>query len=360
MKYTVLSIAYPLTHVGPDAVGGSEQILTVLDRALTEDGHRSIVIAAEGSKVRGTLIPSPAANGHLDDRCRLEGQHIHRQLIAETLQRFQVDLVHMHSLDFHAYVPKEPVPVLSTLHLPPDWYPASIFQYERANLFLNCVSQSQQSSCPKCPYLLPYVSNGIDIDCFGGRPAKKDYALALGRICPEKGFHFALQAAALAGCEMVLAGEVFPYPAHKEYFRTQIAPLIDGRRQFIGPVGPARKRQLLAEARCLLIPSTVAETSSLVAMEAFAAGTPVVAFGSGALPEIIEEGRNGFVVRDTQGMAAAIGRVGSLDPETCRASARSRYSADRMVARYFDIYQQMVDGVLAPSRDKEEASPVAA
>src|SRR5580700_8771604 len=98
MRYTVLSIAYPLTHVGPDAVGGSEQILTLLDAALTRAGHRSLVIAADQSLVAGQLIPSPAPNGYLDDGLRLQAQQIHRQLIAETLRRFSVDLVHMHSL----------------------------------------------------------------------------------------------------------------------------------------------------------------------------------------------------------------------------------------------------------------------
>ncbi len=361
MGYTVLSIAYPLTHVGPDAVGGSEQILTLLDRALTQAGHRSIVIAAEGSVAHGTLVPSPAANGHLDDGCRRRGQHTHRRLIAETLARFSVDLVHMHSLDFHSYIPEPPVPVLATLHLPPDWYPESIFALDRSNFYLNCVSSSQQRSCPPCRHLLPYIPNGVDVGCFEKKSSKQDYALALGRICPEKGFHFALEAATMAGCDLVLAGQVFPYPSHKEYFSKKIAPLIDDHRRFVGPVGPARKRQLLAEARCLLIPSTVAETSSLVAMEAFAAGTPVVAFGAGALPEIVEHGRNGFLVSDTEEMAAAIGNARNLDPEACRSTARSRFSADRMVARYFDTYEQIIEKACSPlPESRSESSSVAA
>ena len=178
-----------------------------------------------------------------------------------------------------------------------------------------------------------------------------------GDICPEKGFHLALQAARMARCELVLAGQVFPYASHLDYFRTRIEPLIDERRRFIGPVGPARKRQLLAEARCLLIPSTVAETSSLVAMEAFAAGTPVVAFGAGALPEIVENGRNGFLVSDAKEMAAAIGKAGHLNPEVCRSSARSRFSADRMIERYFDAYAKIVERARNSVSDRRSESP---
>src|SRR5260370_39525888 len=143
MGHTVLSIAYPLTQVGPDAVGGSEQILTLLDEALTRARHRSLVIAAEGSLVSGTLIPGPAAKGHLDDHRRKWGQQVHRELIADTLERYSVDLVHMHSLDFHCYLPDPGTPTLATLHLPPDWYPSRIFQIEREHFYLNCVSSSQ-------------------------------------------------------------------------------------------------------------------------------------------------------------------------------------------------------------------------
>lgn len=355
MGHTVLSIAYPLTQVGPDAVGGSEQILTLLDEALTRAGHRSLVIAAEGSLVSGTLIAGPAANGHLDDQRRKWGQQIHRELIADTLERYSVDLVHMHSLDFHAYLPDPPVPVLATLHLPPDWYPESIFRHKRPHLHLNCVSSSQQRSCPPCSYLMPYIPNGVDVARFEKRAAKRDFALGLGRICPEKGFHFALRAARMARREMVLAGEVFPYAAHRDYFKKKIEPLIDHRRRYIGPVGFARKRQLLAQARCLLIPSTVAETSSLVAMESLSAGTPVVAFGSGALPEIIEHGRTGFLVKNQAEMAAAIGKAGDLDPEACRYAAHSRFSAGQMIGRYLAAYSQMIEKAKDPWSERRHS-----
>src|SRR5207249_5576489 len=129
---------------------------------------------------------------------------------------------------------------------------------------------------------------------------------ALGRICPEKGFHFALQAAKMARADLLLAGQVFPYASHVEYFESKIVPRLDERRQFVGPVGFHRKKRLLSKAKCLLVPSTVNETSSLVAMEALAAGTPVIAFPSGALPEIVEHGRTGYLVSDVKEMAQAI------------------------------------------------------
>src|SRR6266478_6356772 len=106
MGLNILSVAYPFTPVGPDAVGGSEQILTLLDRELVQAGHNSYVVAVKGSQVKGHLIASPKWKGVLDESARRWGQHAHRILIEETLERIKIDLVHMHSLDFHTYLPQ--------------------------------------------------------------------------------------------------------------------------------------------------------------------------------------------------------------------------------------------------------------
>ena len=357
MGYTVLSVAYPLTEVGENAVGGSEQVLTLLDRALTEAGHRSLVIAAEGSEVRGTLIPSPAATGTLDPAAREWGEKIHKKLIRDTLSRYSVDLVHMHSLDFHRYLPDPGTPTLATLHLPPDWYPPRIFQLDRRHFYLNCVSSSQQKACPPSSLLLPSIANGVDVHRIHGRSGKRKYALALGRICPEKGFHFALDAAKRAHVDLLLGGEVFPYAAHQEYFRKKIAPRLDRRRRFIGPVRFDTKKRLLLQAKCLLIPSIVQETSSLVAMEALAAGTPVIAFPSGALPEIIEHGKTGYLVSNVQEMAEAIGAVDKLDCDECRDAARRRFSAEKMWEQYAQVYRRIISQKTA---EAEHVRPLSA
>jgi glycosyltransferase involved in cell wall biosynthesis len=342
MSYIVLNVAYPLTQVGENAVGGSEQVLTLLDRALTKAGHQSIVIAAEGSQVSGKLIPSPPAHGALDPEVRKWGQKIHRKLIRDALSRFPVDLVHMHSLDFHQYLPEPGTPILATLHLPPDWYPPRIFRLRRPHFYLNCVSLSQERGCPESRSLLPNIPNGVDVHRLQGHSDKRDYALALGRICPEKGFHFAFEAAKRAGIDLLLAGEIFPYAAHQEYFRRRIVPRLDHRREFIGPADFETKRRLLLSARCLLVPSTVQETSSLVAMEALAAGTPVIAFPSGALPEIVEHGRTGYLVSNAREMAKAIAAVDKLDPEECRRTALRRFAAEAMVERYVGAYSRII------------------
>jgi glycosyltransferase involved in cell wall biosynthesis len=342
MSLSVLSIAYPLAPAGPDAAGGSEQILTLLDHTLVRNGHRSVVIACEGSQVEGVLIATPRQRGQLDDAVRARAQQHHRRAILRALDRWSFDLIHMHSLDFHAYLPPPGVPVLVTLHLPPDWYPREVFRPARPNTWLHCVSASQERNCPPSRALLPYIANGVPLERLQTSVRTREFALALGRICPEKGFHIALDAATEAGSALIVAGEVFRYREHEEYFQREMLPRLDGRaRRFIGPVGMARKRRLLAAARCLLVPSLVPETSSLVSMEALACGTPVIAFPSGALPEIIEHGRTGFLVENAREMAQAIRHAGSIDPENCRRAARERFSAGRMIGEYLRRYERL-------------------
>jgi glycosyltransferase involved in cell wall biosynthesis len=120
-----------------------------------------------------------------------------------------------------------------------------------------------------------------------------------------------------------------------------VQPRLDRRRRFLGPLGFARKRRFLNAARCLVLPSLAQETSSLVAMEALACGTPVVAFPNGALSELVEHGRTGFLVHDIEEMADAMQRAGELSPEPCRAAARQWFSLDRMVRGYFAAYEEL-------------------
>jgi glycosyltransferase involved in cell wall biosynthesis len=341
---TVLSVSYALAAVGPDAVGGAEQVLSCLDAALVCRGHSSLVVAPEGSTTAGTLFATALDAGEITDEVPPRAWARHRDAIARALASYPVDLVHMHGMDFPHYLPPPGRPVLVTLHLPPDCYPADVFGDARPDVRLHCVSASQRRNCPSgaCE-LLPDVPNGVPSGALTERQAKSSFALVLGRVCPEKGFHLALDAARLANVALLIGGRVYAYPEHERYFREEIAPRLDEKRRFLGPLGIVRKYGLLSAARCLLIPSLAAETSSLVAMEALACGTPVVAFPAGALPEIVEHGRTGFLVHDAQEMAEAISACDMLDPEVCRATARARFSEEAMIQRYFALYARVLD-----------------
>lgn len=347
MSLTILSVAYPLAPVSPDAVGGAEQIVSQLDAALVERGHRSIVIACEGSRVAGTLISVPLPEGVYDEAARSGAHARHRSAIAAALAHHPVDVVHLHGLDFHAYLPAPGVAALATLHLPPSWYPTEALQPSRPDTWLHAVSEAQHGACPPGPHLLPPIANGVALGA--ARHAKRRFALTLGRICPEKGVHLAVEAAKRAGAPLLIAGEVFPYETHRRYFAEEVQPRLDRERRFLGPVGLARKRRLLGAARCLLVPSLAPETSSLAAREAIACGTPVIAFPNGALPETVDHGCTGFLVENVDAMATAIGRASEIDAGHCRQVARDRFSLDAMVSRYLAVYERLSDNRRARS-----------
>lgn len=337
---TVLSVAYPFAAVEPASVGGAEQVLATVEAGLVAAGVRSVVVAQEGSRVAGKLLATPRPEGVLTEEARAEVEAAHQANVDHALGSFAVNLVHMHGIDFHRYRIPANVPVLVTLHLPPAWYPEAIWTLP-PNFHLQCVSEAQRAACPaEVRERLRLVENGVALPA-ESTERKRGFALLLARICPEKNLHVALDAARLAGVAVLLAGRVFPYPEHMRYFDEEIRPRLGGRVRLIGPVGGMAKQRLLAAARCVLLPTLAPETSSLVAMEALAAGTPVVAFPSGALSEIVEEGRTGFLVRDTWSMAAAIGCVGAIAPEECRAVARERFSAGRMVREYLQLYAKL-------------------
>jgi glycosyltransferase involved in cell wall biosynthesis/CelD/BcsL family acetyltransferase involved in cellulose biosynthesis len=342
---TVVNVAYAFARVGPDAVGGAEQVLSTIDEALVAEGHRSIVIAPEGSRCAGELVAIPPIQGPIDSGAHVRTHQRIRQAIARVLAGRHVDVLHLHGIDFHAYAPVSGPPILVTLHLPLDWYPREALLHAARRMHLHCVSESQRVRFPEIGPLLDDIPNGVRLDLLRPVRRKRCFALALGRVCPEKGFADALRAAREARVPLLIAGCVFPYPEHQRYFEDEIAPLLDERRRFVGPVGSRRKRALLALARCLLVPSRAPETSSLVAMEALACGTPVIAYSAGALPSIVEHGRTGFVVRDSHQMAEGIRRAGELRQSDCRGAAEERFSAALMVRRYLALYRR-----LAPRR----------
>ncbi len=330
---TVLSVAYSPAPVRSDTSGGAEQILAAIDRALAAAGHHSIVVAVDGSETAGTLIATPKVRGPIDAAALASAQAFHRDAILFALATWPVDLVHLHGQDFAAYLPK--IPAVVTLHVPLDWYPSL-----PAGARYNCVSETQRRALP---FDAPVIENGVPVERLQLRLTRRRFALTLGRIAPEKGTHLALEAAVLAAMPLLIGGDLYPYADHERYFRRLVAPALRrARARLLGPVAFARKRRLLSAARCLLVPSQAPETSGLAAMEALACGTPVIAYPAGALAEIVEHGRTGFLVNSPREMADAIHEVHRIDPEICRATARVRFSEDRMTRQYLELYESLV------------------
>lgn len=343
MRLTILSVAYPLAPVGPDAVGGAEQVLTTLDRALVQAGHRSVVLACEGSVAAGSLVTVPRPSGPLTADAVARARALHRSAIAEVLRHWPVDVVHMHGIDYHHYLPAAGVPVLVTLHGPPAWYSPEALTPTRPDTWVHAVSAHQHAGLSVQAPLLPPIENGVDLCAFSGLHAKRRFGLMLSRLAPEKGVHIALDAAKAADLPLLVAGELFAYPDHARYFASEVQPRLDRARRYIGPLGLVRKRRFLAAARWLVIASGAPETSSLVAREALASGTPVVALAGGALADTIEHGRTGYLLENAADLPQAMRRASTLNSQVCRTVAQRRFSAAEMAERYITRYRMLAN-----------------
>ena len=164
MSLTVLSVAFCLTMVGPNSVGGAEQILLQIDYGLVRRGHRSLVVARPESKVAGTLIPTRSFDGRVSHQTWFAAHDATRKAISYALAHYPVDVVHMHGIYFANLLPPGDVPTLITLHLPLSWYEHPSFRISRPNTFFNCVSRSQRESFPANIDFLPDIENGVSSD----------------------------------------------------------------------------------------------------------------------------------------------------------------------------------------------------
>jgi CelD/BcsL family acetyltransferase involved in cellulose biosynthesis len=334
---TILNVAFPFAPVGPDPVGGAEQILFTLDTQIVKTGHSSIVLASRGSRTAGHLVSPPSHTGMIDTAAKARRHAAYQHALEQLLREHAIDVIHLHGCDFADYIPATELPIIVTLHLPPSWYPAAAFDAREVTRV--CVSHAQRAACPPGAAIAHVITNGVDLARYQPSSRRAQHVLAIGRLCPEKGFDIALRAAKLANVPMVLAGATFGYEAHEQHVRESILPLLDNERRFVGAIAGNAKRTLLAEARCLLVTSRVEETSSLVAMEALASGTPVVGFRRGALPELVEHGRTGWLVEHEDELPDAIIAARALSPLDCRDAARERACAARMTARYLAVYE---------------------
>ena len=161
----------------------------------------------------------------------------------------------------------------------------------------------------------------------------------LGRIERIKGCHTAIEVAKAKGKKLIIAGNISKLPEEILYFKSEIEPHIDGDTiQFVGEVDDIRKNKLLGKALALLMPIEWNEPFGIVMIEAMACGTPVVAFPLGSVPEVIDEGVTGFIVKDKNGMKDAVDKVNTVKRELCRETAEKRFDVSVIASQYLNLH----------------------
>jgi len=249
-----------------------------------------------------------------------------------------LDLLHNH-YDFLplSYSRLVGTPVVTTIH---GFSSERILPvYRRYDDHTTYVAISDADRHPDLTYAAT-VHHGLPVEDVPAGPGSPDGTLVyLGRIHPDKGVHRALEVARLAGRPLVIAGVV----QDTAYFEAEVRPHVDGDRvRYVGPVGPDERDRLLGTSDALLHLVGFAEPFGLTLIEAMACGTPVIAFPLGAVPEVVADGRTGWLVDDVAGAVRAVHRLGEIDRAACRAHVAERFSVDRMVDGYLEVYRGML------------------
>jgi glycosyltransferase involved in cell wall biosynthesis len=248
----------------------------------------------------------------------------------------EFDLIHSH-YDFMAlsYSRLVKTPVLTTIHgfSSPKIMP--MYEKYRDGYF---VSISNSDRAAGLNYLAT-VYNGIELSLYPFQDTGGDDLIFLGRIHPDKGVHLAIEVARLSGMPLLIAGII----QDRTYFREQVAPHLDERIRYIGPVDVEGKNALFSRARALLHLNTIPERFGLVLVEANAAGVPVIAMDLGSCREVIKDGQTGFLVNDPHEAAGALDRLSQIARSDCRKRVQEFFSIESMVKSYEQVYQTIFD-----------------
>jgi glycosyltransferase involved in cell wall biosynthesis len=186
------------------------------------------------------------------------------------------------------------------------------------------------------------IHHGIDANDFPIGQGDGGYLLFLGRMSPDKGPHRAMEAAHKAHVPLIMCAKMRD-PWEFDYFDSHVRPYLNDDIQYLGEVPHERKLELLAGAAALLFPIMWNEPFGMVMIEALACGTPVLAFPEGAVPEVIEDGRTGFLCRDVADMAETIGKIGQIDRAVCRQAVEGYFSTGRMVREHLELFETLAN-----------------
>ena len=345
MGYSIAVTADPYIPVPPLHYGGIERIVDLLVRGLSERGHHVTLFAHADSRASARLVPY-GAPPHQTPLARLQELW---QLGSELwFRRGEYDLVHSFGrlAALLPILPLRGLPKLQSYQRECPWN-----GIEKARLvageslhFTACASHMYQDQDGGSGFRT--IFNGVDMTKynFAEKVAPEAPLVFLGRLERIKGAHHAVTIAKRSGRRLVIAGNRVDSLEGRHYFDREIHPQVDGELiQYLGPVDDVQKNELLGQAGALLMPIEWEEPFGIVVAEALACGTPVIGFARGSLPEIVQQGRTGFLCDDIEEAVRAIGRLGELDRKAARQDAEARFSAPVIVDAYERLYQELLE-----------------
>ena len=323
-------------RVPPRHYGPWERVVAILTEGLVRRGVDLTLFATADSQTRARLH-AVAPHGYAEESAYDVKVYEALHIAAAFERAGTFDVLH-NQFDFLplTYSRLVTTPVVTTIHGFSSDHILPVFH--AYNDIGHYVAISAADRHPDLTYAAT-IHHGIPLEEFTLQQRPGDYLLYFGRIHPDKGTKEAVELARRTNRRLVLAGIVHDEP----YFQAEVAPYLDGEQiVFVGSVGPQERDRLLGGAVALLHLINFAEPFGLSVIEAMATGTPVIARPLGSMPELIEEGVNGFLVADVDAAVEALRRVPALDRRAVRATVAQRFSAERMVDDYLHLYEAIL------------------
>jgi glycosyltransferase involved in cell wall biosynthesis len=384
-KLTVLHVATLNQPIRPDlGYGPIETIIHNIDKGLYSLGHRSIVACSGDSSVFGehhvTVDKSIGDywSDNTPERRKTMNMHLSNALYRASMG--DIDIIHTHdakAVEFmYDSVFRMHVPIVMTLHVSAkDSSLGGAYQrwcnplLSSPLVYCAAISEYQKGQYNDLVNAENVVYHGIDVEEYPVKeePDKGSYLFTIGRVTRDKGQDRAIEIAKKTGSKLIIAGcvqnksvdreffaglknsidlsiEVGKNPVDNDYYARVIKPLLDCDKQiiYIGEISSGHKRQWYRHARATLFPIQWGEPFGLVLVESMACGTPVIAFNRGAVPEIVVDGKTGFVVDSMNTMIDAVDRIDSINPRECREHVQNHFSIKSMAGNYSGLYHQII------------------
>jgi glycosyltransferase involved in cell wall biosynthesis len=329
--------------VPPKLYGGTERVVSYLTEELVGQGHDVTVFASGDSVTSARLVASSRCALRLDQQIvdPLPHHLVQLEQVCELAASF--DVIHFHVDYLHLpHSRRFQSSHVATLHGRLD-IPDLLPLYETfSDAPVVSISNAQRKPLRWLNWQ-GTVYHGLPQNLYVCREEPGDYLAFLGRICPEKRLDRAINIAKRVGMNIKVAAKVDA--ADREYYTNVIKPLLDDTSiEFVGEINEDQKQEFLGDAYALLFPIDWPEPFGLVAVEAIACGTPVIAYRNGSVPELIEDGVTGFIVENIEQAAEAVCNIPNIDRRGCRAKFDERFSAPRMARDYVAIYERLING----------------